>query len=263
MKRETLSFRTVCHIMLLLAVFILSSCRTAKSVVAAVEMDPSNFLAHASELKEVRTRSPFLGNWWNPDKKVVAAVEKTPKIYIAPVLHSYVRPMEGIIPKLEYGSKRRARNLPALAKYTRKKFIEVFKDAKSQRFTVVDVPEKDAVTLELSLLEWVPNTYTGFTIREVVDWVTFDGIAAITLKGTRGLIAIEGRLIEPKSKQSFFEFADKEIGKTVLIMPIQEFFPSGQAHFAIIEWANQLEELLRTKADVKVSDSFPVVLWNY
>ncbi len=248
--------------MLLLAL-ALASCRTAKSVVAAVEVKPSTFLEHAGELKEVRKRSPFLGNWWNPDKKMAEALEKARKIYIAPVLHSHVRPMEGIIPKIEYGSWRRDRNLPSLAKYTRKKFIQVFKEAKNPRFAVVDEPDKEAVTLELSLLEWVPNTYTGFTVREVVDWVTFDGVAAVTLKGTRGLIAIEGRLLEPKSGKSLFEFADKEIGKTVLILPIQEFFPSGQAHFAITEWAKQLEELFRTKSDVKVKDSFPVVLWNY
>lgn len=247
----------------LLLVLALSSCRTAKSVVAAVEVKPSTFLDHAAELKEVRARSPFLGNWWNPDKKMAKALEKAKKIHIAPVLHSHVRPMEGVIPKIEYGSWRRDRNLPSLAKYTRKKFIQVFRDAKSPRFAVADEPDKDAVILELSLLEWVPNTYTGFTIREVVDWVTFDGVAAVTLKGTRGLIAIEGRLLEPTSGKSFFEFADKEIGKTVLILPIQEFFPSGQAHFAITEWAKQLEELLRTKSDVKVKDSFPVVLWNY
>ncbi len=246
-----------------LLTLLLCSCRTAKSVVAAVEMKPSTFLSHAKELKEVRKRSPFLGNWWNPDKKVAAAVEQARKIYIAPVLHSYARPMEGFIPKLEYGSSRRDRNLPAMAKYMRKKFIQVFRGAKAPRFTVVDAPEPDALVLELSLLEWVPNTYTGFLVREVVDWVTFDGVAMVTMKGTRGIIAIEGRLIEPKSKQPWFEFADKEIGKTVLIMPIQEFFPTGQAHFAITEWAKQLEELLRTKSDVKVKDSFPVVLWNY
>ncbi|MBB5033420.1 DUF3313 family protein [Prosthecobacter vanneervenii] len=253
----------LCKGTMMLLALALASCRTAKSVVAAVEVKPSTFLEHAGNLREVRERSPFLGNWWDPDKKMVATLEKVKKIYIAPVQHSHVRPMEGIIPKIEYGSWRRDRNLPTLAKYTRKKFIQVFKDSKNPRFTVVDEPGKEAVTLELSLLEWVPNTYTGFAVREVVDWVTFDGVAAVTLKGTRGVIAIEGRMIEPKSGKSFFEFADKEIGKTVLILPIQEFFPSGQAHFAITEWAKQLEELLRTKADVKVKDSFPVVLWNY
>jgi Protein of unknown function (DUF3313) len=248
---------------LLLAALCCVSCRTAKSVVAAVEVKPSKFLTHAAELKENRKRSPFLGNWWNTDKKVVAAAEQAKKIRIAPVLYSYVRPMEGVFPKLEYGGKHRDHNLPELAKYTRKKFTEVFRDAKKPRYTIGNSFDKDALILELSLLEWVPNTYSGLVVREVVDWVTFDGVAAVAMKSTRGGIAIEGRLIDPKSKQSVFEFADKEIGKTVLILPIQEFFPTGQAHFAINEWAKQLEELLRTKDEVKVKDSFPVVLWNY
>jgi len=248
---------------LLLAALCSVSCRTVKGVVAAIEVKPSKFLTHAADLKENRKRSPFLGNWWNPDPKIVTAAEQAKKIRIAPVLYSYVRPMEGLLPKLEYGGKHRDHNLPELAKYTRKKFTEVFRKAKKPRYTVGNAADKDALILELSLLEWVPNTYSGFLVREAVDMVTFDGVAAVTMKGTRGGIAIEGRLIEPKSKQSVFEFADKEIGKTVLILPIQEFFPTGQAHFAINEWAKQLEELLRTKPDVKVKDSFPVVLWNY
>ena len=259
----SLSFSRVVTWVALLVPLLFSSCRTAKSVVAAVEVKPSKFLTHAADLKENRKRSPFLGNWWNPDPKIVAVAEQAKKIRIAPVLYSYVRPLEGMLPKLEYGSKHRNHNLPELARYTRKKFIQVFREAKNPRFAISDASDKNALILELSLLEWVPNTYSGMVVREVVDWVTFDGVAAVTMKGTRGAIAIEGRLIEPKSKQSWFEFADKEIGKTVLIMPIQEFFPTGQAHFAINEWAKQLEELLRTKSDVKVKDSFPVVLWNY
>ena len=248
---------------LLLAALCSASCRTAKGLVAAIEVKPSTFLTHAADLKENRKRSPFLGNWWNPDPKIVTAAEQAKKIRIAPVLYSYVRPMEGIFAKVEYGAKHRDHNLPELAKYTRKKFTEVFRNAKKPRYAIGNAADKDALILELSLLEWVPNTYSSILVREVVDMVTFDGVAAATMKGSRGSIAIEGRLIDPKSKQSIFEFADKEFGKTVLILPIQEFFPKGQAHFAIGEWAKQLEELLRAKAGVKVKDSFPVVLWNF
>lgn len=239
------------------------SCRTAKSVVAAVEVKPSSFLTHAKELKEARDRSPFLGNWWNYDPKVVTAAEQEKKIHIAPVLYSNIRPLEGVLAKVEYGSKRRDRNLPELARYTRKKFIQAFKKSKAPRYTVVDVPDKETLILELSLLKWMPNTISGFVVREAVDMVTFDGVAMLTLKGLRGIIAIEGRLIEPKSRQPVFEFADKEMGKTVILMPLQEFYPTGQARFAINEWARQLEQLMRTKSDVKVKDSFPVVLWNF
>ena len=242
---------------------MLCSCRTAKSVVAAVEVKPSSFLTHAKELKEDRKRSPFIGNWWSTDKKLLAAAERCRKIYIAPVTFENIRPNKNAVAFLEYGDWRRKRNLPALAKYTRSKFVDTFRKAKEPRYTVVDAPDPDALSLELSLLEWGPNTYTGIIVRELMDTLTFDFLGEVTLKNTRGFIALEGRLMEPRSHQPVFEFADKEIGRIVIILPLQDFYPSGQAHFAVKEWAVQLEKLLRARPGEKVSDSLPVVLWNY
>lgn len=241
----------------------LCSCRTAKSVIVAVDVKPSAFLAHANELKEDRKRTPFIGSWWSTDKKLLAAADKCRKIHIAPVTYEYIRPNKNVFAYIEHGDWRRKRNLPSLAKYTRTKFTETFRKARDPRYTVVDTAEPDALTLELSLLEWCPNTYTGIIVRETLDLLTFDFVGEVTMKSTRGFIALEGRLVEPRSRQPVFEFIDKEVGKIVIILPIQDFFPSGQAHFAVKEWAAQLEKLLRAKPGEKVADSLPVVLWNY
>jgi hypothetical protein len=241
----------------------LCSCRTAKSVIVAVDVKPSSFLAHAKELKEDRKRTPFIGSWWSTDKKLMAAADKCRKIHIAPVTYEHIRPNKNVFAFLEHGDWRRKLNLPSLAKYTQRKFAETFRKAKEPRYTVVDTAEPDALTLELSLLEWGPNTYTGIIVREAVDMLTFDFVGEVAMKSTRGFIALEGRLVEPRSRQPVFEFIDKEVGKIVIILPIQDFFPSGQAHFAVKEWAVQLEKLLRAKPGEKVSDSLPVVLWNY
>ncbi|WP_395738001.1 hypothetical protein [Prosthecobacter sp.] len=256
--------RSSLQLLLLCAVAAcLCSCRTAKSVIVAVDVRPSAFLTHAKELKEDRKRSPFISNWWTPDKKLLAAAEKCHKIYIAPVTFEHIRPNKNVFAYLEHPNWRRKLKLPSLAKYTQKKFVESFQKAKEPRYTVVDAAARDALTLELSLLEWGPNTYTGIIVREAVDMLTFDFVGEVAMKSTRGFIALEGRLIEPCSQQPVFEFADKEVGKIVVILPLQDFFPSGQAHFAIKEWAAQLEKMLRAKPGEKVSDSIPVVLWNY
>ena len=60
-------------LLLALAAALLCSCKTAKSVVASVSVKPSSFLTHGNELKEDRSKSPFLGNWWTADKKLQAA----------------------------------------------------------------------------------------------------------------------------------------------------------------------------------------------
>jgi hypothetical protein len=241
----------------------LCSCKTTKSIVAEVDVKPSDFLTHAKELKEDRKRSAYIGNWWSTDKKLLAEADKCRKIYIAPVAYNRMRPQHSWVAYVEDPDWRRDHKLPRLAKYTQSKFAEVFRNSKEPRYAVVDSPQPDALTLDLSLLEWSPSTYTGLIVRQVVDFFTFNVGGEVVLKSTRGYMALEGRLLEPKSQQPIFEFADKEVAKFVLIISIQDFFPNGQAHFAIKEWATQLEKLLRAKPGEKVSDSSPIVLINF
>lgn len=236
---------------------MLMSCKTVKSVVASVDVKPTGFLPHAPELKEDRKRSPFIGNWWNPDKKVIQAAEQLKSIYIAPVTDEFLRPMRQKVAKLEYSDERRKKKMSSLLVYTREKFIRAFKSDKKARYTVVDAPSKDAMTLKLSLIEWEPNTYTGLLLREAVDLVTLPMVGSVLGKPARGTIAIEGILIEPKTGKPLFEFADKEEAKSLFFFFPQELFPTGQAKYAIREWARQFKKLMSTPEDVKVRDSLP------
>ena len=242
---------------------LLCSCRSAKSVMEAVEVKPSSFLTHSKDLKEDPKRSPYIGNWWSTDKKLLAAADKCRKIYIAPVVYDNVRPDNSIVSKIEHNAGWRRRHLPTLAEYTRSKFVEAFRKAKDPRYFLVDAPAADALTVELSLLEWGPNTYIGFISRQVVDIFTLNFGGEVLMRNTRGYTAIEGRVVEPRSKQPVFEFADKEYAKLVIILSIQDMRRYGQSHFATKEWAAQLEKLLRAKSGEKVSGSSPVVLFNY
>lgn len=242
---------------LLLLPWMMISCRTAKSVVAAVEVNPTGFLPHAADLKENRSRSPFLGNWWNSDKRVKEAAAKVGNLYIAPVVADELRPMKQVGVKLEFSEKRRDAKMEKLLVYTREKFTRAFESSKQSRFKVVDAPAKDAMTLKLSVIEWEPNTYSGLLVREAIDLVTLPMVGSILGKPARGMIAIQGVLIEPKTGKSLYEFADKEEAKTLFFFFPQELFPAGQAKFAIREWARQFEKLMRTSDDVKVRDSAP------
>lgn len=245
------------HPILLLLALLLTSCKTVKSVVASVDVKPTGFLPHASELKENRSRSPFIGNWWNTEPRVVKAAEQVKNIYIAPVTDEFLRPMQQHVAKLEYSDKRRQKKMDSLLEYTREKFIRAFKSDKKARYAVVDAPAKDAMTLKLSLIEWEPNTYTGLLLREAVDLVTLPMVGSVLGKPARGTIAIEGILVEPKTGKPLFEFADKEEAKSLFFFFPQELFPSGQAKYAIREWAQQFKKLMSTPDDVKVRDSMP------
>jgi len=243
--------------LLLLIPWMLISCRTAKSVVAAVDVKPTAFLPHAAELKENRKRSPFIGNWWNTDKKVLQATEQVKKIYIAPVVFDELRPMKLKLSKLEFSNKRREDKMKKLVIYAHDKFVRAFKSNKKSRFAVVEEPSKDAMTLKLSIIEWEPNTYSGLVVREAVDLVTFPMIGSVFGKPARGLIAIEGVLTEPTTGKSFFEFVDKEEAKSLFFFWPQELFPAGQAKYAIREWAQQFEKLMSTPPDQQIRDSLP------
>ena len=241
----------------------LCSCRTAKSVVEAVEVKPSSFLTHAKELKEDRKRSPFIGNWWSTDKKLLTAADQCRKIYVAPMVYDQVRQDPSMVSKIEHNSGWRKRQLPGMAKYTHDKFVEVFRKAKDPRYVVVDAPEAGALTLELNLLEWGPNTYTGLIARQAVDLFTLNIGGEVMMRNTRGYMAIEGRVVEPRSRQPVFEFADKKYAQVVLIISFQDMRRKGQARFAVQQWASQLEKLLRAKPGEKVSDISPVLLMNF
>ena len=244
--------------LLLLIPWILMSCRTAKSVVAAVDVKPTTFLPHADELKENRKRSPFIGNWWNTDKKVLQTAEQVKMIYIAPVVSDELRPMQLKLSKLEFSNKRREAKMKKLVTYAHDKFVRAFKANKKSRFTVVDAPSKDAMTLKMSIIEWEPNTYSGLAVREAVDLVTLPMIGGSLFgKPSRGMIAIEGVLTEPKTGKSFFEFADKEEARSLFFFFPQELFPAGQAKYAIREWAQQFEKLMSTPPGQQIRDSLP------
>jgi hypothetical protein len=238
--------------------WMMISCRTAKSVVAAVNVKPTNFLPHASELKENRKRSPFIGNWWSTDKKVLKAAEQVKSIYIAPVVSDELRPMLQKFTQMEFSNKRRETKIKGLLTYTHDKFVSAFKSNKKSRFAVVDEPSKEAMTLKLSIIEWEPNTYSGLVVREAVDLVTLPMVGGSLLgKPSRGTIAIQGILTEPKTGKSFFEFADKEEAKTLFFFFPQELFPTGQAKFAIREWAKQFEKIVSSPPDKQIRDSSP------
>lgn len=242
----------------LLIPWMMISCRTAKSVVAAVDVKPTGFLPHGSELKENRKRSPFIGNWWTTDKKVLAAAEKVKSIYIAPVVSDELRPMLQKFTQVEFSKKRRDNKMKGLLTYAHDKFVSAFKANKKSRFTVVDAPSKDAMTLKLSIIEWEPNTYSGLLVREAVDLVTLPMVGGSLLgKPSRGTIAIQGVLTEPKTGKSVFEFADKEEAKTLFFFFPQELFPTGQAKFAIREWAQQFEKIMSSPPDKQIRDSMP------
>ncbi len=246
-----------------LSALSLPSCQTAKTVVAATVVKPSAFLTHGTELKEDRNRSPFLGNWWTPDAALQTAAAITRRLYIAPVRFHETRPMKNVLARAEFSDERRAAKLLKLADYAHERFTRAFKSAKHTDHEIVPEDAPDALRLELQILEFEPNAISGFLARETVDLFTLPAVGDLISKPLRSVITIEGRLIEPKSGKPVFEFADREEAKSVILLPVQETYPTGQARFAIREWAEQFELLMRDDPGKRARDSLPVRLWAF
>lgn len=248
------------------AVGMLTSCQSLNSRVKPKAARSSSFLANAAEMKAEPERSPFRLNWTNPSPAARKKLEEKKEIFISVVTLDHLRPMSKMLAKAESGEGSRHEGAMKLGDFAREEFASAFRKSKNARFTVVDKPTRNSLTLELAIIELNPNSVSGAVIKTAVNSVAVPGtdlILAGPSRPLKGNIAIEGRLRDSRSHTSIFEFADNEETKSPVFVNIRDFRPYGQARLAIREWATQFEQLMRTPAGGQVKDSSSVTwrLW--
>ena len=247
-----------CLLLIGLAAAPLSSCSSLKASAVA----SSAFLEHRGELKPDTKHSPFLGNWTSPAAAEVFKQRRS--IYIAPLNLSYLRPMKRDLAKSENTEQQRLAEARELVRYAGTKFADAFDHSPASRYKLVAKPGKDSLTLELALVELNPNPVSGGLLRTAINAVAIPGVDSVLAKGLKANIAIEGKVLDSRTKKSIFEFADNQENKSALIFSVTDFSSYAQARQSIDEWAKETEELLRTPPDKKVSGSaaFVILPWN-
>lgn len=238
-----------------LSVGICSSC--SSPALKAPSAKVSQFLAEKPGLKNERKTTPFALSGGT-------LVAPQGGIYISPVSLKYLRPASKSLAKTEGSEVGREDAAKKLAIYGREQFSLAFKKSDSPRYKLQESINNDCLVLELAITELNRNTITGAVPRFIINNLAFPGTDALLAKATRGLkgnISIEGKLLNPKTGEILYQFADSEESRSAFLLPITDFTPYGQAREALRNWAKQFEKLTRTPGGKRVKDTGVVSLF--
>lgn len=240
----------------------LPSCQLARRFAKATPAHPSPFLRHPDKLKHKDEDSPFYYTWRNTDKTAWAAAEPVRKLWIAPVSLEHLRPITKALSRLETNETTRRREAAKLAEFARAQFISAFKKSPKPRFEIVDAPSKDALTLELALIELNPNPILGGITRKAINIAAVPGAESLVGGPLKGSTSIEGRLTHPARKQDLYEFSDTEQNRSALFLSVYDYTRYSLARRTITTWADQFEQVSRTPfGKVKDTPAFMIWLW--
>ncbi|TDU81562.1 uncharacterized protein DUF3313 [Prosthecobacter fusiformis] len=240
----------------------LISCSSLQRLAKAGAAKPSPFLAHAGELKKTQAKhDPFLRVWRNSSRKVWEEAEKKKNLYIAPVSLEHLRPMTKPLSRVEVREKTRQKEAREMGEYAREQFAKAFRASANPHYQIVDAPAKDALNLELAIIEFNPNAISAGLTRRAINILAVPGAESLVGRPLKGNIAIEGRVWDPHQKESLYEFADAEHNRSALILSIHDYNPYSAARKIIREWASQFEQITRTPAGGRVKDSPAFTIW--
>jgi hypothetical protein len=131
--------------------------------------------------------------------------------------------------------------------------------ATSPRYQLVPQRGPGTVELHLALVGFNQTNGAGNVGKTVA--ASFIGPLAMVIGPfVKGTIAIEGKLKLSGTNDLVYQFTDSEHDR-ITIVSARSYQPLGFAELAIKDWANQLELITRTPAQVGVRDS-PYVWLN-
>jgi hypothetical protein len=215
--------------------------------------EPGGFLEQTERMPERRNRDPFQRFWYEDGFRF----DPYKEIAVAPVKTEYVRAMS-FWERMSLATPGIEHDVESLAVELRGKFIEALRNDPNRRFEVVENAGDDGITLEIALIEVVPNKEWLGAIGLVAWGSPFlsAGVAASTVAEMfdRGWVSIEARIREGGSQRIVAQFADSETGRTRII-DLQVLTWYGQAHEIFSDWAHQFVERVNTPLEDPVQEA--------
>jgi len=221
----------------------LATCSGCKSPPA----QPTAFIGGAEGLEQVVEIKSYHRSWAKRD----ADWSRFKKIYVAPVSVKYLAQRAGW-QKASFAESDR-QGVEELAAFTREAFIAAHRANKNTNaLEVADGPDDATLVLEMAITELVPTK----------AWLNSISTAAIGWAPDKGLIAMEARLRDGRSREIIAVFADREQGKESLFNA-KNFTWYSHARSIIEEWAAQSVEITNAGEGEAVSDSpaFELKAW--
>ncbi len=239
---------------LLAATGSLMSCTKLNHLMKAKPTTPAaGFLDFRATPDNQSARSPWHYAAFTNDRNTLGISSHRRRIYIAPVRTQALRPISKKLAATEY-TRLRPQQTQEIAQALRTEFARALTTGPGAAYQLALNPAKDALHLELNLIELDPTSAKGNITKTVVKY-TLSPIASMGVGlFTGGRIAIEGRVRDGTTHAILFQFADREKDKAT-IYNARDYMALGHARRTAREWAEQFATFLRTPAG-KVKDSF-------
>jgi len=198
-------------------------------------------------------RSPFHYAAYAGDNILLAMAAHRCRIFIAPVETRALRPISTRLAAAEY-TPLRPWQTREIANALRTEFARALTTGPGAGYQLAMRPVKDALILQLYLIELDPTSAKGNIAKTVVKY-TVGPIASIGVGFfTGGRIAIEGRLTDGATGAVILQFADREKDKATLYSA-RDYMALGHSTRTVREWAEQFTRFIRTPQG-QVKDSF-------
>ena len=243
-----------CLLPALVFLAVLPGCTRVNQFMKAKPAAPAaGFLDFRATPTVETARSPWHYAAFTSDRTTLGIAGQRRKIYIAPVETRALRPISKKLANTEY-TRLRPQQTREIAWALRAEFARAIAAAPGAPWQIVLRPAKDALLLELNLLELDPTSAKGNVAKTVVKYTV--GPLASMGDGffTGGRIAIEGRLRDGTTRAIVMQFADREKDKST-IYSARDYMALGHSSRTIREWAEQYTTFLYNRQR-PVKDSF-------
>ncbi len=244
----TISRRYILFISLALVLLAATGCKSMK----AKPSEGAGFVP-MSQMSS-REDLPFQKVW------VKSGVDwkKYTKLYVAKVNTSYL--MNANWWQQSVRSADMQKDVAEVAAYMHDMFQKAFREDANNRFTIVDTPTPDSLTLELALTELVPSHVVMEALSLVAPYGSGVAVqAAAKESDAKCTVAFEAKILASADKQVLAMAADREQGKFAPIN-LNALTWYGEAHVIIDEWAGQFVQIANRRPGEVVEDSSPFTL---
>jgi Protein of unknown function (DUF3313) len=245
----------------LCCLFFFPACGSTNRLLKAKPTKLSSFFEQPENGADARKQLPFQKIWMTTDKEVEAVAVKKTKLFVAPVSLEHLRPVKKALirQEIEWGSIDRRE--AEMAHQLRNEFAKAYLRSPSPRYSIVQQPGPDTLTLELAIIELNPTSPKGNAVKTAMKFVV-GPLASVGGVFTKGNMAIEGKVRDSASGKLFFQFADNEADK-MTFYSLRDFKPYGHAVPAMRKWAEQFELMTRTPPGETIKDTNFMTLMLY
>ena len=253
----SLYYHTIKLISLITILFALQGCSQITMLLKASPAERAGFIPNAVPLTSMRERSPFHGSWFKNKQHFYARRSKCKKLHFPPVRTDYLLEKGwwtelNTLDRSSYES-----DVKELARFFDQEIREAFNDSESDRWEIVDTPDKDTLIMQFALVEVVATKVHINAIGTGLGlFVTGGGLLSSTAGGS---IAFEAQLYDGQNGELLVAFADREADK-ISVASLRDYQFYAHARQSIRDWSEQIVELAHSNEDTQVSDSLPATL---